>query len=81
MYAEGHTDNLMGQNLKRTLELSALEESIDIETNTVFDYSFKSSLKPLALVSTKSIIISPPRKPQRRHQNTTLKQEYSILKP
>ena len=61
------TDNLMGQNLKRTLESSALEESIDTETNTVFGFLFKSSLKPLAVVSTKLTIISPPRNPHRRH--------------
>ncbi len=38
VYAEGHTDDLMGQNLKRTLESSALEESIGTETNTVSIY-------------------------------------------
>jgi hypothetical protein len=49
----------MGRNLKRALESSALEESIDTETNTVFVFLFKSSLKPLAVVPTKSTIILP----------------------
>ena len=46
MYAEGYTDNLMCQNLKRTLESSAPEESIDTEMNTVFDFRSNQVLSP-----------------------------------